>query len=337
MTKSSINATVIDTRLVEAATWQMRLAQGDASGADFEAWLAAHPANKHAWQQVHASWQLLGEHAAQPEVLALREEALGHAREARQTRAKAHSARPWYRSLQALAATVVLMIAGGSSYYAIFKHPDTYTTQAGERRTVTLSDGSQLVLDSRTKVRVRYSRSGRDVQLIDGQARFNVSKDPSRPFVVHAGGQLVRAVGTAFNMDLLGNTLAVTLIEGRVRVRRDEVKSAQSIDMEPGQQLLLSEDAQPVLRVTDVSHATAWENGRLVFEGEKLGVVAARFNRYSSRQLQLVGEGVAEQRISGVFLIQDLDGFVATVTAYLPLAATITSRGSIEIRPLPAN
>jgi len=109
------------------------------------------------------------------------------------------------------------------------------------------------------------------------------------------------------------------------------------IGMEPGQQLLLSEDAQPVLRVTDVSHATAWENGRLVFEGEKLGDVVARFNRYSSRQIQLVGEGVAEQRISGVFLIQDLDGFVATVTAYLPLAATITSRGSIEIRPLPAN
>ena len=333
MSKSPINPPVLDTKLVEAAQWRMRLAEHETSPVDVDAWRAADLANEHAWQQVHASWLLLGEHAAEPELLVLREQALGHAREARESRALSFGVRPWHRSLKALAAMLVLLLAGGSSYYVIFKHADTYATRAGERRTITLSDGSQLVLDSRTEVRVRYSRSERDVQLVGGQARFNVSKDASRPFVVHAGGQWVRAVGTAFNVDLLGDTLAVTLIEGRVRVRRDEAKPTQAIDMLPGQQLLLNEHAAPVLQLTDVKQTTAWENGRLVFEGEKLGVVVARFNRYSERQIELVGEGVAEQRISGVFLVHDLDGFVATVTAYLPLAATITSRGSIEIRP----
>jgi len=333
MTQSPTNPPVVETKLVEAADWRLRLTERDASHAEIEAWRAADPANEHAWQQVQSSWLLLGEHAAQPELLTLREQALGHAREARESRARSFRARPWHRSLQVLAAMLVLLLAGGSSYYVIFKHADTYATRAGERRTITLSDGSQLVLDSRTEVRVRYSRSARDVQLVSGQARFNVSKDASRPFVVHAGGQWVRAVGTAFNLDLLGDTLAVTLIEGRVRVRRDEAKPTQAIDMLPGQQLVLSEHAAPVLQVTDVKQTTAWENGRLVFEGEKLAVVVARFNRYSERQIQLVGEGVAEQRISGVFLVQDLDGFVATVTAYLPLVATLTSRGGIEIHP----
>ena len=333
MSKSPIYPPVLDTKLVEAAQWRMRLAEHETSHVDVDAWRAADLANEHAWQQVQASWLLLGEHAAEPELLVLREQALGHAREARESRALSFGVRPWHRSLKALAAMLVLLLAGGSSYYVIFKHADTYATRAGERRTITLSDGSQLVLDSRTEVRVRYSRSERDVQLVGGQARFNVSKDASRPFVVHAGGQWVRAVGTAFNVDLLGDTLAVTLIEGRVRVRRAEAKPTQAIDMLPGQQLLLTEHAAPVLQLTDVKQTTAWENGRLVFEGEKLGVVVARFNRYSERQIELVGEGVAEQRISGVFLVHDLDGFVATVTAYLPLAATITSRGSIEIRP----
>ena len=227
MSKSPINPPVLDTKLVEAAQWRMRLAEHETSPVDVDAWRAADLANEHAWQQVQASWLLLGEHAAEPELLVLREQALGHAREARESRALSFGVRPWHRSLKALAAMLVLLLAGGSSYYVIFKHADTYATRAGERRTITLSDGSQLVLDSRTEVRVRYSRSERDVQLVGGQARFNVSKDASRPFVVHAGGQWVRAVGTAFNVDLLGDTLAVTLIEGRVRVRRDELARAR--------------------------------------------------------------------------------------------------------------
>src|SRR3546814_3917007 len=95
---------------------------------------------------------------------------------------------------------------------------DLYRTVLGERRVVTLADGSTVSLDAASEVRVAYSERARELALVRGQARFDVAHDPRRPFAVQARDQRVVATGTAFNVDLFGPQVLITLIEGHVQV-----------------------------------------------------------------------------------------------------------------------
>jgi transmembrane sensor len=205
--------------------------------------------------------------------------------------------------------------------------PDVYTTRAGERRVVTLSDGSRIALDSRTEVRVRYTQHARELVLARGQARFDVAHDVTRPFSVTADGHKVVATGTAFNVDLFGTSMFVTLIEGRIVVLAEPTRSdiqpltLPRVTLDAGEQLVLSPSAPPSVAHVSVDRATAWENGEIVFENDRLANVVARINRYARQPVVITDAPTAELRISGVFHTGDVDGFVSTLVSYLPLQA----------------
>jgi transmembrane sensor len=116
------------------------------------------------------------------------------------------------------AAVVVACLAGGTNIYLYSQRHLALTTDTGEQRFVKLVDGSTLELNSRSRVRIRFSDHERDVDLIEGQALFHVIKDPSRPFIVHSGSTLVRAVGTQFDVYRKASGTTVTVVEGRVAV-----------------------------------------------------------------------------------------------------------------------
>ena len=182
-------------RLVEAAAWHSHLTEhGIETSAEFEAWLADSD-NAVAWRQIQSSWSFVGEHATSPELLALRHAALEHAHRegaGRWARGK-RGAGIWRAAAAASVATVLVAVW---SVWA-FNKPDVYRTVSGERRVVTLSDGSQVALDAQSEVRVAYSDSARALTLVQGQARFDVAKNPMRPFTVEAAGTKVVATGTA--------------------------------------------------------------------------------------------------------------------------------------------
>src|SRR5882757_99741 len=113
-------------------------------------------------------------------------------------------------AMASLAATFLIWVT-------LYRYP-TYTTQIGERLSITLEDGSTIELNARSKVRIRFSKVERDVELIDGQALFEVAKDKARPFNVRSGETVVRAVGTEFDVYRKKNGTTVTVIEGRVAV-----------------------------------------------------------------------------------------------------------------------
>jgi len=117
-----------------------------------------------------------------------------------------------------VAATVVACAVGGVSLYLYSQLNLTFMTETGEQRFVKLVDGSTMELNSRSRVRIRYSDGERDVDLLEGQALFHVAKDPSRPFIVHSGSTLVRAVGTQFDVYRKATGTTVTVVEGRVAV-----------------------------------------------------------------------------------------------------------------------
>jgi transmembrane sensor len=145
--------------------------------------------------------------------------AQGHAPvEHRRAPASSTRTREWLRRWRRLAiAASVVVILGGTLTMLDLSAP-VYTTALGEQRSIQFDDGSTVELNSRSKVRVRYSKQERDVELIEGQALFHVAHDLSRPFIVAVGATRVRAVGTQFDVYKKSSGTVVTVVEGRVAV-----------------------------------------------------------------------------------------------------------------------
>jgi transmembrane sensor len=120
------------------------------------------------------------------------------------------------RFLAAASGALVLLIAG-AVWWNLERFP-TYITEIGERRSITLTDGSTVDLNARSRLRIEFSKKQRRVELLDGQALFQVAKDKNRPFIVSSGDATVRAVGTQFDVYRRTNGTTVTVLEGRVAV-----------------------------------------------------------------------------------------------------------------------
>ena len=120
------------------------------------------------------------------------------------------------RILAAASCALVLMVAG-AVWWNVARYP-LYATDIGERRSITLADGSTVDLNARSRLRIEFSQAERRVLLLEGQALFQVSKDKNRPFIVRSGNATVRAVGTQFDVNRNGSGTTVTVLEGRVAV-----------------------------------------------------------------------------------------------------------------------
>jgi transmembrane sensor len=324
-----------DRRLAEAARWQLRLAEADIrTSPEFEAWLR-EPGNRAAWDQVSAPWDYFDRVAHDPQMIAAREAALGDAKRAGTPVETSRPFRPWAAAIAA-ALLVSLMGAGG---YWWSNRPDDYRTAMGERRVVTLVDGSRLSLDSDSEVTVRYGSHARDLHLLRGQARFDVTHDRTRPFSVVAGKQKVIATGTAFNIDMAGPKVLVTLIEGRVLVVDENDGSATMpgakphvVELRVGQQMTTGTAAAPEIVPVNLQHVTAWTVGHIMFDDEPLSSVVERVNRYGGTQIVIADPQVGAMKISGVFNSGDVLGFVEIVTHYLPVRAVSEGTGTIALQ-----
>jgi transmembrane sensor len=203
-----------------------------------------------------------------------------------------------------------------------------YATDIGERRSVTLSDGSTIDLNARSKIRVRFTRAERGVELIDGQALFQVTQDKSRSFIVQSGATQVRAVGTQFDVYRKASSTTVTVLEGRVSVLQQNGPPSAVLPstsaplpsgptmVKAGEQLTISTDKRMTApRQADVAATTAWTQRRLVFDGSRLGDVVEDFNRYNRRPLIVEDPELQEFHISGVYSSTDPTSLVRFLRA----------------------
>jgi transmembrane sensor len=190
----------------------------------------------------------------------------------------------------------------------------TYRTDFGEQRVVELSDGSILHLNTESRVKVKFG-TARDVRLVSGEALFKVKRDPMRPFRVHAGGSVIQAVGTQFNVyrNAAGTTVAV--LEGSVRITPEaEPSIALSASSETahgdtvaerlgvGQEAHIGARGRVETRNIDVAQAAAWRQRRLVFRNETLAEIATQFNRYNRRpQIRIADERAGALRFAATF------------------------------------
>ncbi len=196
------------------------------------------------------------------------------------------------------------------------------TTGRGEQRSAVLPDGSIVELNTQSEVRISYTRSLRRIDLIRGEAFFQVAKSPARPFVVFTDLATATAVGTRFCVYRGAERTLVTVEEGRVLVRdlsrgtdsSERMQLAQSIELDPGTQAE-ARPSRPVLtHHTDLARSLAWRQRRLVFDGAPLSEVVEEFNRYNAVSLVLVDARLDARRISGVFGANDPESLIDFLT-----------------------
>jgi transmembrane sensor len=194
------------------------------------------------------------------------------------------------------------------------------------------------MLDTDTRLRVRFSDAERRLVLEKGQAHFKVAKDAARPFRVFVGDDEVRAVGTAIDVRKDGAGCKVTLEEGIVAVYRagaprvDGVRAPAAV-LKPGQQARLAPAAPVQVASVDLIRVQAWRYGRLVFDSAPLGDAVDDINRYGGRQVVLSDPALADIKVSGVFHTTDPDAFVEAITAAFPVKLASETSGELVLAP----
>lgn len=237
------------------------------------------------------------------------------------------------RPLTFAVAATVLILAGVTMLYS-FLQRGIYSTGAGEERTVTLEDASRLELNARTRLRVTYSPGLREVELIEGQALFQVAKDTARPFVVRTDSAQVRAVGTEFDVYRHGAETRVTVLEGTVAVQSPlasaAIVSPADLLVGAGEQAVVPQQGKPKAHPTNAVAATAWTRGELEFLEAPLAEVVDEFNRYSPRRLVLGSPSPTSVRISGIYSSADPASLILFLRSQ-PDLIVIESGGEIRI------
>jgi transmembrane sensor len=207
-----------------------------------------------------------------------------------------------------------------------------YGTNVGEQRLVVLEDGSRMLMNTDTHLRVDFGSAQRTVDVSRGEALFEVTKDPRRPFVVRLAGTEVVAVGTAFSVHYAptphaGDELVVTLIEGQVHVRAadghasDALAPDHPVSMKAGDRYLLdrapghaSVDAVGRLDRPNVDRVLAWKRNEAIFDDTSLVDAVAEMNRYNRTPIVLLdGLAASDLRVSGLYRTGDSAGFAQAV------------------------
>jgi transmembrane sensor len=295
-------------------------------------WVAQAPANEQTFEQLKTVWQASQAPAAPAETAAALHRL--KARLALPAPAVAPATltptRPWRLRLARplRLATIVLLlmsVLGGTYFYtrpALAVAYRQYRTPAGRPQQLRLADGTLVTLAPQSQLRypARFNEASRDVYL-EGEAFFEVTKNPHRPFRVHSGAWVTQVLGTKFNVSAVrgAGQLAVSLVEGKVQV----LDNKDSYLLAPGQQLRTDHATGRIYRQAfSPAKVLAWRNNKLVFQNEKLADVAGQLERRYGVKLVFADPATAEVRLWATFDNEPL----AAVLAALRLAGHLSYR-----------
>jgi len=343
-----------------AVQWFARMQDSERTAgdeADFQRWLAQDPANERAYRRLERLWTDLNQLHSAPRIQQAREAAVAQAQHTAQTLAGAARRRGlgWLAGIAASAIVALAIVAN-----QVLVQDNVYQTAVGDRRTIQLADGTELTLNTDSRIAVHYGWRSRNVFLERGQARFKVAHSALRPFWVDTGRGLIRSVGTEFDVYRRADQVQVALIEGRIEVTSNEALSSDPgpvggmqprapsgksggksggsgaprvLQMTAGQRTSLSaQGIAPVQRI-DVAQAAAWLDGKLVFDNVRLLDAVEDVNRYSTRKIHVLDAGLGDLRVNGVFRTDRTDAFIEAVRRSLPVIIQPTADGSLVITP----
>ena len=311
---------------LEAAGWVTKLdgKRLDASEFNaFKAWVATSDAHAAAFDAAATIWGKL-------DMLAeLRKEFPAPVQPSFAERVRRQIAALIPRPAYAFTALMMLAVAG-LSVTTLYEVPQQetaaiYTTEIGEHKTIDLADGSQVLLNTSSQVDVKFSDTRRILKLVKGEAHFDVAHNPKRPFEVHAGTNIVRAVGTAFTVELKPETVEVTVTEGRVELATiaeadDNADVPQETSLAlvgSGQSAQFSDYIQSIdtIEVEEVERRLAWHKGALVFKGDALEDVIQEISRYTKTKIVISDPTLRGLKVGGYFKTSETEAMLQALEA----------------------
>lgn len=318
-----------------AADWFVRLHSGavtESARVNHEAWLAEDEHNRDRYETILRSMGNLAPLDDWMRAEANRLNARVMGRRARRTRGLIGG----LASAAAAAAVVTFWITTNSAGF--------YETTRAEQREISLDDGSRIHLNAASSVKVRYNPDLRAVELNRGEGVFDVSRDAQRPFVVAAADAEVVAIGTQFRVRLVGRDVTVTVLEGAVAVFNRHASGAlpqgavrsrsEPTLLYANDQITLNDGTMTVVESVNALAATAWREGKLVYDATPLRHVVAEMSRYTPIELA-VADGVPDYPITGLIQIRSPDAMLRFISNAVPVTPVRASNDRIVLHATP--
>jgi transmembrane sensor len=201
-------------------------------------------------------------------------------------------------------------------------YSQSFLTQRKSSEEISLPDGTRIKLNAGSKVKAEYTAKLRKLELASGEVYVEVAHETNRPFIVATGNRFIRAIGTAFNVEILpSENVELIVVDGRVVLgtvdeNRDYLNNTtQKTVISHGQQAVLSKGKDTIVTKskTEIEQALAWQQDALVFDGQTLAQVLVELNRYSAQRIELETQELADIRIAGYFKIDNMDSFFSAV------------------------
>jgi len=182
---------------------------------------------------------------------------------------------------------------------------NTMTTPRGRQFRLTLPDGTLVWLNAASAIRfpTAFSEKARSVS-VTGEAYFEVTTNPARPFVVKVDDkEEIKVLGTSFNVNAYGEeeNITTTLVDGSVRVETSlrKTRDPAAVTLKPGQQALLQSKGQTsIVRQADIDQVLAWKNGLFNFDNASLQQIMRQLERWYNIEV-VYDNGVPQVALMG--------------------------------------
>lgn len=326
-----MNELILDDNLLDEATeWFVLMRADDISSprsADFVSWISQSPRHQAAYAQIGGFWDGLS---------VLEAKNVAHkAREASNNNFVPH----WSPRLIAASIAFLVISIAGFNYGGILLM-DSHSTRIGELADIILEDGSHLVMNTNTKIRIDLQDDKRIVYLESGEVFFEVAKDKNRPFYVETTGGLVRVLGTKFNIRQKGNASDVTVLEGSVGVvdygqmRDNLVTISLDATLVPGEKFTLgNDDLANIAVAADRAAALAWRDRKLIYNGETFAALVADINRYYEAEIRIGDPALNDIEVVAILKMGDRAATLKALETTFNITARPISRDLIYLYP----
>lgn len=279
----------------QAAAWFVRLRAANVSRQDeasFVQWLEQSDAHRKAFDEISALW------GDADFLKGLTASAQKHGIAPRSHKKRFICSKMFL----ALAACLVLTVSFTGQFRVLIKAD--YTTALGERKSVRLEDGSTVMLNTDSAVALSMDGTQRWVELLKGEAYFDVKPDPGRPFIVKADHSTTRVLGTHFMVDRKSDSDEIKVLSGRVEVSENG-HWKEPVVLHAGQAVSVNSTALGQPKMLDSALSTSWVNGFLVFENETLESVVNQIRRYRSGMILFKDDSLRAMKINGRLSIRE--------------------------------
>ena len=338
-----MNEQIIDDKILDEATeWFVLMRADDISperAAGFADWISQSDLHQAAYGEIGGLWDEIPAMASPARDNASVTSMADHKK---QKKSHKHISRKQIWSPGMIAASIAFLAISivGYGQWGHNIWMDSHSTEIGELADVVLDDGSHLVLNTNSEVRVDLQKDKRVVYLKRGEVFFEVAKDKDRPFFVETTGGLVRVLGTKFNIRQKDFHSDVTVLEGSVGVmdhgRMTDNYAAMPLDatLTSNQKFSLGNDAFDNEAISVDSHAVlAWRDRKLIYNGESFADLVEDINRYYDVEIRIGDPALRDIEVVAILKIEDRATMLKALETTFNVNARVISKDLITLYP----